>query len=130
MAHVRKPLGIAVALNTAVVGLEVVGGLGSRSFALVADAAHNLSDELALVCLGLAYVLTMSVNRRLQRMANLLNSLGLVAVSAVLAWRPSTASSIHQQWPAGCRSPSAWLRPPGTGVWHASFSDGGTRTRP
>jgi cobalt-zinc-cadmium efflux system protein len=87
MAHIRKPLGIAVALNTTVFGLELVGGLGSRSSALVADAAHNLSDELALVCLWLAYLLTISVSRGLQRMANLLNSLGLVAISAVLAWQ-------------------------------------------
>jgi Co/Zn/Cd efflux system component len=87
MTHIRKPLGLAVSLNTAVLGLEVWGGLRADSLALVMDAVHNLSDELALICLWLAYLLTLKISRGLLRIANLLNSLGLVAISAVLVWQ-------------------------------------------
>jgi len=48
------------------------------------DSIHNLSDELALVCLVLAYTVSLKLSRNLQRFANLLNSVGLVVISAVL----------------------------------------------
>ncbi len=87
MAHIRKPLGLAVGLNTAVFGLEVLGGLRAHSLALMMDAAHNFSDELALIGLWLAYLLTVSLSRGLQRIANLLNTVGLLVISAVLVWQ-------------------------------------------
>ncbi len=48
------------------------------------DAIHNFSDELALVCLYLAYVLTVKLSKNLQRFANALNSVGLIFISALL----------------------------------------------
>jgi cobalt-zinc-cadmium efflux system protein len=48
------------------------------------DAVHNFSDELALLSLFLAYVVTAQASRPLQRSANLLNGLGLIAISAAV----------------------------------------------
>jgi cobalt-zinc-cadmium efflux system protein len=47
---------------------------------------HNLSDELALLALYLAFVLPQGVSRALLRSGNLFNSLGLLAVSALVLW--------------------------------------------
>ncbi|MCZ7566060.1 MAG: cation diffusion facilitator family transporter [Burkholderiales bacterium] len=44
-----KAFAIGVALNTAFVAVEVVFGLLADSLALLADAAHNLSDVLGLL---------------------------------------------------------------------------------
>lgn len=87
MAHIRKPLAAAVGLNTAVFVAEAVAGFRADSLSLLMDAAHNFSDELALICLLAAYVFTVSLSRGLQRAANLLNSLGLIMVSAFLVWQ-------------------------------------------
>lgn len=87
MAHFRKPLALALALNTAVVVTEAIAGIAAQSLSLVMDSIHNLSDELALVFLLLAYTLPMRFSRNLVRSANLLNSVGLVTVSALLAWQ-------------------------------------------
>ena len=46
-SHAR-PLGLALALVLAYMGVEVVGGLLSGSLALLADAGHMLSDAGAL----------------------------------------------------------------------------------
>jgi len=51
------------------------------------DSVHNLSDEMALVFLYLAFVLSQGISRNLLRFANLFNSVGLIAVSAVLLWQ-------------------------------------------
>ena len=51
------------------------------------DSVHNLSDEMALVFLYLAFVLPHGVSRHLLRSANVFNSVGLVLVSAVLLWQ-------------------------------------------
>lgn len=87
MAHIRRPLGAAVGLNTVIFVVEAVAGLRANSMSLVMDAAHNFSDELALVCLFLAYCVAAQVSRRLQQSANLFNSLGLILVSAVILWQ-------------------------------------------
>ncbi len=42
---------------------------------------------MALVCLWLAYLVATRVSRELQRSANILNSVGLLAISAVLVWQ-------------------------------------------
>jgi cobalt-zinc-cadmium efflux system protein len=53
-AHIPGPdaparaFGIGILLNTAIIGVEVVGGIASHSMALVSDAAHNASDVLGL----------------------------------------------------------------------------------
>ncbi len=51
---------------------------------LIMDGIHNLSDELALVCLYLVYTLAAKLSKNLQRFANLLNSVGLIFISAIL----------------------------------------------
>ncbi len=87
MAHIRKPLAAAIALNTAVFATEAIAGSRAGSLSLLMDAVHNFSDELALLCLLAAYIFTVSLSRGLQRVANLLNSLGLITVSALLIWQ-------------------------------------------
>ena len=51
------------------------------------DSVHNLSDEMALVFLYLAFILPLGVSRNLLRSANVFNSVGLIAVSALLLWQ-------------------------------------------
>ena len=87
MAHYRKPLAAAVALNTAIFVVEAVAGLQADSLSLVMDSVHNLSDEMALVFLYLAFVLPHGLSRHLLRSANLFNSVGLMLVSALLLWQ-------------------------------------------
>jgi cation diffusion facilitator family transporter len=87
MAHVRKPLFAATVLNTGICCIEALAGYQANSLSLLMDSVHNLSDELALVCLCLAYLLPLRLSSNLQRSANLLNSVGLIAVSGLLVWQ-------------------------------------------
>ncbi|MGE5216910.1 MAG: cation transporter [Chloroflexota bacterium] len=87
MSHRRPPLVRALQLNTAVLVVEIAAGLGFSSFSLIMDGIHNLSDEVALVLLVLAYSLRAGLSGRLLRYANLFNSVGLLAISAFLVWR-------------------------------------------
>jgi cation diffusion facilitator family transporter len=87
MAHYRRPLAAAVVLNTAIFVVEAIAGFQSDSLSLIMDSVHNLSDELALVFLYLAFVLPLGVSRNLIRSANFFNSIGLVAVSGLLLWQ-------------------------------------------
>jgi cation diffusion facilitator family transporter len=87
MAHYRKAVGIAVTLNTGIFVVEAIAGYQANSLALLMDSVHNLSDELALVCLYLAFIWSTGPSRTLLRSANMFNSVGLVAVSAVLLWQ-------------------------------------------
>lgn len=87
MSHVRKPLALAATLNTAVFVLEGIAGLKAQSLSLVMDGVHNLSDEMALVFLYLAYILPIKLSKNLQRSANVLNSVGLIAISVLLIWQ-------------------------------------------
>jgi Co/Zn/Cd efflux system component len=87
MAHYGKPLAAAAALNTAIFVLEAIAGLKADSLSLVMDSVHNLSDEMALVFLYLAFVLPHGVSRHLLRSANVFNSVGLVLVSGLLLWQ-------------------------------------------
>jgi len=87
MSHRRPPLMRALQLNTAVLVVEIFGGLGSNSFSLIMDGIHNLSDEVALVLLVLAYSLRTGLSGKLLRYANLFNSVGLLVISTFLVWR-------------------------------------------
>ena len=87
MAHRRKPLAIALGLNTVVLVVEVAGGIEASSLSLIVDGVHNVSDEMALGFLVLAYTLRTGLSGRLLRTANLFNSLGLLAISGLLVWR-------------------------------------------
>ena len=87
MAHRRPPLVRAMQLNTAVLVVEIAAGVGSNSFSLIMDGVHNLSDEVALVLLVLAYSLRTGLSGKLLRYANFFNSVGLLAVCGFLIWR-------------------------------------------
>lgn len=87
MAHYRKPLAAAVALNTGIFVVEAAAGYHAGSLSLLMDSIHNFSDELALVSLYLAFILYQGISRHLLRSANLFNSVGLVAVSSLLLWQ-------------------------------------------
>jgi cobalt-zinc-cadmium efflux system protein len=86
MSHYRRPLAAAAALNTVICVVEAAAGLGAQSVSLIMDSVHNLSDEVALVLLYLAFMWSRGVSRNLVRSANLFNSVGLVAVSVFLVW--------------------------------------------
>jgi cobalt-zinc-cadmium efflux system protein len=87
MAHYRKPLAAAAALNTAIFLVEAMAGFQADSLSLLMDSVHNLSDEMALVFLYLAFVLSQGISRNLLRSANVFNSVGLIAVSGLLLWQ-------------------------------------------
>ncbi|HZE60079.1 MAG TPA: cation transporter [Burkholderiales bacterium] len=87
MAHFRRQVGAAAALNTVIFVVEAVAGVQAKSLSLVMDSVHNLSDQMALVFLYLAFVLSSGLSRNLLRSANLFNSVGLIAVSAFLLWQ-------------------------------------------
>jgi len=87
MAHRRRPLVNALALNTVALVVEVGAGIPAKSLSLVMDGVHNISDEVALAFLVLAYTLRVGLSGRLLRSANLFNSLGLMAITAVLGWQ-------------------------------------------
>jgi cobalt-zinc-cadmium efflux system protein len=77
----------ALQLNTAVLVVEIAGGIGANSFSLIMDGIHNLSDEVALALLVLAYSLRVGLSGKLLRYANLMNSVGLLTICAFLIWR-------------------------------------------
>ncbi|HXM82880.1 MAG TPA: cation transporter [Burkholderiales bacterium] len=87
MAHYRKPLAAAVALNSAIFLVEAFAGFQANSLSLIMDSVHNLSDELALVFLYLAFVLPLGLSRNLLRSSNVFNSIGIVVLSALLLWQ-------------------------------------------
>jgi cobalt-zinc-cadmium efflux system protein len=87
MAHYRRAVGAAAALNSGIFVVEAVAGYQAGSLALLMDSVHNLSDELALGFLYLAFILSRGVSRNLLRSANVFNSVGLIAVSALLLWQ-------------------------------------------
>jgi Co/Zn/Cd efflux system component len=87
MAHYRKSLAAAVALNTGIFLVEAVAGYQAGSLSLIMDSVHNFSDELALAFLYLAFILSQGLSRNLLRSANIFNSVGLIAVSALLLWQ-------------------------------------------
>jgi cobalt-zinc-cadmium efflux system protein len=86
MAHYRKLLGTAVGLNTAIIVGEAVAGWHANSLSLLMDSIHNLSDEMALVFIFVAFLLPTALSKTLLRSANVLNSLGLLVISAALVW--------------------------------------------
>jgi cobalt-zinc-cadmium efflux system protein len=87
MAHRRPPLIRALQLNTAVLVVEFTAGVSSNSFSLIMDGVHNFSDEVALAFLVLAYSLRSGISGKLLRLANLFNSIGLLAISVFIISR-------------------------------------------
>lgn len=87
VAHFRKYLGAAAALNTAIFVVEGMVGYRVGSLSLITDAVHNFSDEMALIFLYLAAVLPVGMSRNSQRFANILNSVGLICLSVLVVWQ-------------------------------------------
>ena len=87
MAHRRPPLALALALNTAVLVPELAAGLKGNSLSLVMDGVHNVSDEVALAMLVLAYTVRAGLSGNTLRLANLFNSVGLLGISGFVVWR-------------------------------------------
>jgi cobalt-zinc-cadmium efflux system protein len=77
----------ALQFNTGVLVVEIAAGIGASSFSLIMDGIHNLSDEVALLLLVLAYSLRTGLSGRLLRFANLFNSVGLLFICGFLVWR-------------------------------------------
>ncbi len=85
---------VGIALNVAFVAIEATFGVLSRSVALVADAAHNLSDVLGLAMAGGAYVLAQRTPsarrtyglRKTTVLAALANALFLMLAIGGVAW--------------------------------------------
>ena len=96
LAHYRKPLAAALALNTAIFVTEGIAGFQSHSLSLVMDSLHNLSDEMGLLFLYLAFTLRQGVSRNFVRAANFFNSVGLLGVSCLLIWH-ATERLIHPE---------------------------------
>jgi cobalt-zinc-cadmium efflux system protein len=107
LAGVGRAFAIGIALNSAFVVVEVVFGLFADSTALLADAAHNLTD---VVGLGMAWAATALARRppsdrhtygirRVTVLAALANALLLVAAVGAVAWeavgRLRTTSDAH-----------------------------------
>lgn len=74
-------------MNTTIFAVEALAGFQSHSLSLIMDSVHNFSDELALVCLYLAFALPVGLSRNFLRSSNVFNSIGIVAVSALLLWQ-------------------------------------------
>jgi Co/Zn/Cd efflux system component len=87
MAHHQKAVAAAVIINSAIFVVEAIAGYQADSLSLIMDSIHNLSDELALIFIYLAFVLSQGISRHLLRTANVFNSVGLVVVSVVLLWQ-------------------------------------------
>jgi Co/Zn/Cd efflux system component len=63
MAHHRKYVAAAVALNTAIFVVEAAAGYQANSLSLLMDSVHNLSDETALVAIWLAFIVSLGPSR-------------------------------------------------------------------
>lgn len=87
MSHHRRAVGTAVLLNTAILVVEAAAGFHAHSLSLLTDSVHNLSDELGLIALWLAFFVARGPSRTLLRAANVFNSVWLIAVSGVLLWQ-------------------------------------------
>ncbi len=93
-ADFRRAFLIGIALNSAIVVLQVFFGVLSNSLALLADAGHNLADTLGLV---VAYVATILARRAptprftygllgSSILAALFNAVFLLVVTGGLSW--------------------------------------------
>jgi cobalt-zinc-cadmium efflux system protein len=109
----RRPLAVALALVLGFAVVEVVGGLVAGSLALLADAAHMVSDGAAL---GLALFAAWLAGRpatvahsfgwrRAEILAALANGVGLVVLAAWIAWeavgRLDDPPSVEGWWVVG-----------------------------
>lgn len=89
-----KKLGLTILLNVVITAAEFIGGILSGSLALLSDAAHNLSDVIALI---LAYFGARGAQlkptkrstygfKRLEVLTALINALTLVGISGYIIY--------------------------------------------
>jgi cobalt-zinc-cadmium efflux system protein len=111
-ASFGRAFAIGIALNSGFVLAEWLVGIAAHSLALIADAAHNLSDVLSLLLAWLAA----SLSRRLPSarftyglrgssiLAALINAAALLLVTGALAWealhRLTVAQPVEGGWVA------------------------------
>lgn len=89
-----RTFGVAIALNLAIVALQVVYGVLAHSTALLADAGHNLSDVLGLVLAwGAIFLARRKTSARFTYglrgssiLASLANAALLCVASGAIAW--------------------------------------------
>lgn len=97
----RRPLALALGLVLAFAGVEAVAGTLAGSVALLADAAHMLSDAAALgLALFAAWLATRPATpdrsfgwRRAEVLAALANAVVLVALGALILWESAARLS-------------------------------------
>jgi cobalt-zinc-cadmium efflux system protein len=90
----KRALAVALALVLGFAGVEVVAGIAAGSLALLADAAHMLSDALALgLALGAAWIAQRPATpersfgwRRAEVLAALANAVVLVFLGGWIVW--------------------------------------------
>jgi cobalt-zinc-cadmium efflux system protein len=100
----NKRYSVAIALNLGFVAIEAAGGFFANSTALLADAAHNLSDVLGLALAGGAAWLVgraSSARRtygygKAEVLAALANGLVLVGASGAILWESLTRFAAPQ----------------------------------
>jgi cobalt-zinc-cadmium efflux system protein len=99
-----KRLWATAVLNMAITLAEFIGGLLSGSLALLSDAAHNLSDVVAIVVAALARRLgrrpptvrhTYGL-KRVEVVAALVNAVTLIAVTVLIA-REAVVRLLHPE---------------------------------
>ena len=99
-----RRLWVTAALNVAITSAEFIGGLLSGSLALLSDAAHNLSDVVAIVVALLARRLgrrppttrhTFGL-KRVEVVAALVNAVTLIAVTVLIA-REAVGRLLHPE---------------------------------
>lgn len=117
-AHAHAPasfgraFAIGIALNAGFVVAEWLVGIAAHSLALIADAAHNLSDVLSLLLAWLAASLSQRLPsarftyglRGSSILAALVNAAALLLVTGALAWealhRLTTTQPVEGGWVA------------------------------
>jgi len=107
-ARNRRALTITFALTSVYFVVEVVGGLVTNSLALLADAAHMLTDVGGV---GLALFAAWMGQRpappaktygyyRIEILAALLNAVALFIIAGYILVRPTGDSRRPRRWPA------------------------------
>ena len=104
--QINLRMGFAVALNLIFVLIEGGFGFVSNSVALIADAGHNLSDVLGLVCAWAALLLgrrapgakfTYGLGRS-SVLAALVNAVLLLLACGAIAWEAASRLARRRRW--------------------------------
>ena len=88
----KKNLLISIVLNAVITLAEFIGGIFSNSLALISDAAHNLSDTMALIISYIAMIIGKKDStakntfgyKRIEMLAALFNAVVLIVISVYL----------------------------------------------